>query len=953
MSLFDSSNAAYVQALYEEFAHNPESVPPEWREFFARGADAAIEEGLLVPEALTDGVVVVEGASAPVADVAQAAQAAETATKAAREAKADAEHYRRLFPVVARAAAYLQAFREHGHQLARVDPLGSEPPGHPQLDPSFFGTSTEELEEIPASVLLGGGGDETLGAALLRLQDTYCGSIGYEFEHLEDPDRVSWLWDQVETGTHTQPLEEEERRGILRRLTEVEGLEQFLHRAYLGQKRFSLEGTDMLVPMLDLAIEESATQGAREVVMGMAHRGRLNVLAHAVGVPYDEVMGEFEGGAPEGGVLFVPEPGTGDVKYHHGASGTREVPGVGEVTVRLAPNPSHLEFVNPVVVGMARALQYDGDGRDGRRDPSVVVPILIHGDAAFAAEGVVAETLNLARLTGYTIGGSIHLLVNNQIGFTTSPRDSRSTRYSSDLAKGYDIPVVHVNADDPEACLAAMRMAMAYRQKYRDDFVVDLIGYRRYGHNEGDEPAYTQPRLYEKIRSHPTARSLWAQRLVEAGHATQEWVDETVDGVAQQMRDAQEQARSAAQGQEDDPTIPALSEPDRTPPPTDVPIDVLRTINDASLRVPEGFTVHPKLQRQLARREELTPDFAMEWAQAEALALGSLLRDGIPVRLTGQDVERGTFSHRHMVLHDVETGEEVVPLAAAGEGRLEVYNSPLSETAALAFEYGYCVAADKDLVLWEAQFGDFVNVAQPILDQFISSGRAKWNQHVRLTLLLPHGYEGQGPEHSSARLERFLQLCAEDNMRVAYPTTPAQYFHLLRQQAHAPEERPLIVMTPKSLLRHPLATSAARELTEGGFRSVIDDPLPDDDRGDVKRLVLCSGKFYYDLKVSGERDDAQDTAILRLEQLYPFPSRDLETILAGYPALAEVIWAQEEPRNMGALSFIGPRLRAAVPRTVPLRYVARPERASPAEGKGSNHVSQQSRLVKDALGLGG
>jgi 2-oxoglutarate dehydrogenase E1 component len=945
MSLFDSPNAGYVQALYEEFARNPDSVPDEWRAFFAQGIQVAAEAGLLPPEGMVDG------APAPTPPRLADEKLAGEARDALRSAVADAEHVRALLPVVARAAAYLQAFREHGHQLARIDPLGGEPPGHPQLDPSFFGTSREELEEIPASVVLGGDGDESLGAALLRLEGAYCGSIGYEFEHLEDPDRVNWLWAQVESNAHREPLSEEEQRSLLRRLTEVEGLEQFLHKSYLGQKRFSIEGTDMLVPMLDLAIEGAAEQGATDIVMGMAHRGRLNVLAHTVCVPYEEVIGEFEGGAPEGGALFVPSPGTGDVKYHHGATGTHDVAGGGHVTVNLAPNPSHLEFVNPVVLGMARAHQYDGDGRDSGRDAASVVPILIHGDAAFAAEGVVAETLNLARLDGYTVGGTIHVLVNNQIGFTTTPSEGRSTRYSSDLAKGYDVPVVHVNADDPEACLSAMRLGMEYRRRFHDDFVIDLVGYRRHGHNEGDEPAYTQPRTYQRIKDHPTVRTLWATRLVERGVVTEEWVSQIRDAVEEKLREAQLRCRTPGE---------ALAQEEAAEPGADVPgsriatavdLETLTDLNGALGRVPDGFTVHPKLVRQRSQRDAFGPDTLVDWGHGEALALATVLREGVPVRISGQDTQRGTFSHRHMVLHDAETGEEYVPLAHVGDARLEAHNSPLSETAALGFEYGYCVAADRDLVLWEAQFGDFVNVAQPILDQFIASGRAKWNQHTRLTLLLPHGYEGQGPEHSSARLERFLQLCAEDNLRVVYPTSPSQYFHLLREQAHAPDEVPLVIMSPKSLLRHPQATSSVTELADGRFHQVIDDPGVETPQG-VTRLVLCSGKFYYGLQASDRRAEAASTAVVRLEQLYPFPADELGSLLEGYPALEEVFWAQEEPRNMGALSFVGPRLRAVVPRAVPLRYVARPERASPAEGKGADHLKQQARLVTEALGLG-
>jgi 2-oxoglutarate dehydrogenase E1 component len=600
---------------------------------------------------------------------------------------------------------------------------------------------------------------------------------------------------------------------------------------------------------------------------------------------------------------------------------------------------------------MTRSLQHGGEGRHHAHDTNAVIPILIHGDAAFAGEGVVAETLNLGRLDGYTVGGTIHIITNNQVGFTTDPSCARSTRYASDVAKGYDFPIIHVNADRPEACLAAVRLAMAYRAEYKDDVVIDLVGYRRHGHNEGDEPSYTQPVLYAKIAPHPTVRTLFAHELAAQGVVDEAAAKAMEDEVVATLRRAQDdlKAEAAEQGTHEE----RAREPQRGAAPavdTGVALDVLKEINRIALTWPEGFAIHPKLAKSLERRRErFEADTRLEWAHAETLAFGSLLREGFVIRLTGQDAQRGTFSQRHLVLHDPRTGARWTPLDHVGEGRFEIHNSPLSETAVLGFEYGYSVATGKDLVLWEAQFGDFVNVAQPIIDQFISSGREKWSQLANLGMLLPHGYEGQGPEHSSARIERFLQLCAEDNMRVVYPTTPAQYFHLLRRQAHARPERPLVALTPKSLLRLPAASSEARELAEGGFRPVLDDPSAAERRGEITRLILCSGKVFYDLHGHAARAEAGGVAIARLEELYPFPGEALEALVAGYPKLQEVVWVQEEPRNMGALTFVGPRLRAVVPRQVPLRYVARPERASTAEGKSADHVKEQDRIAREAL----
>ena len=967
---FTGPNAGYVEELFERYLADPESVSAEWRALFskeaARRSDSGREPGpraAPAPAAPSRPARPSQRLPRP-APSPSAPPPSRIAPAPAERRSATVRAMQGLLRLVARATALVQAFRDHGHQLARIDPLGSEPSGHPQLDPSFFGTSMEELEALPASTILGEGGDERVPDYLKRLEHAYCGSIGYQFEHLESPERVRWLWNEVESGTHARPLPPDEQIELLLRLAQVEGLEQFLHRVYPGQVRFSLEGNDMLVPMVDLVLEIAAARGCREVVMGMAHRGRLNVLAHSVGVGYDEILRQFEGMAPApDGILTLPEGGSGigDVKYHHGATRDYALRDGSTVRATLAPNPSHLEFVNPVVAGLARARQFAGPGQDDARDTAAVVPLLIHGDAAFAAEGVVAESLNLARLDGYTTGGVVHLIANNQIGFTTNPGEGRSTRYASDLAKGYDIPVLRVNADDPPACLTAMRLAMAYRAQFHDDVVVDLIGYRRHGHNEGDDPAYTQPRLYHRIKTHPTVFALWADALVKAGTMTAEEAAAARRDVTDHLREAlvaasaggvraegwEEAADASAAGAEATGDRAEAWEDETCA--TAVPFEALAGINTASTAVPDGFAINPKLRRQLARsRSDFSEASSLDWAHAEVLALGSLLREGVPIRFSGQDSQRGTFSHRHLVFHDAETGAEHTPLAAMDGARFEIHNSPLSETAVLGFEYGYSVGADADLVLWEAQFGDFVNVAQPIIDQFVVSGQAKWGQLSRLTLLLPHGCEGRGPEHSSARLERFLQMCAAGNMRVANPTTSAQYFHLLRHQAHTPE-RPLVVMTPKSLLRHKLARSTVSELTSGGFRPVLGEEVGDQARAAATRLILCSGKVCYDLLASEERANARDVVLARVEQLYPFPRPEIAELMRGLPRLREVIWAQEEPRNMGARSYVEPVLPELLPPGVTLRQVARPAWASPAEGKMSDHTKGQKRIIREAF----
>ncbi|MGE5802589.1 MAG: multifunctional oxoglutarate decarboxylase/oxoglutarate dehydrogenase thiamine pyrophosphate-binding subunit/dihydrolipoyllysine-residue succinyltransferase subunit [Gemmatimonadota bacterium] len=850
---------------------------------------------------------------------------------------------------VAAAYALVRAHRNFGHLAAHLDPLGGEPTGDPSLDPARLGLTPEIMARIPAEGLRIYVPGQTLAEALPHLRATYCGTIAYEVEHIGSHQERVWLRQVIESGEHRRPLSADGKKQLLARLTAVEALERFLHKAYLGQKRFSIEGLDMTVPMLDYTIELAGAHGTRKTTIGMAHRGRLNVLAHVVNVPYETILAEFEGGRreetaeSEGGTA-----GTGDVKYHHGAEGVYHTSTGKDVAVTLSPNPSHLEAVNPVVEGRARADQTDRHTPDGRHDYTLALPVLLHGDAAFAGQGVVAETFNLARLRGYTTGGTNHLILNNQIGFTTNPRDGRSTDYSSDLAKGFDAPIVHVNADDPEACLAAIRLAMMYREKFHGDVVIDLVGYRRYGHNEADEPAYTQPMMYERIKNTPTVRQKYAAQLADQGVIAAAQADADFDAAYQRLAEIQQKVKSG-QRTEDTQRITPRSAPE---PATAVTADVLVKLNTELLAVPEGFTMNPKLQKQLEkRRDALQSSEGIEWSHAESLALASLLTEGTPIRLTGQDTERGTFSQRHLVLHDGRTGQSYTPIQhlPGVQVPFELYNSPLSEYACLGFEYGYAVESPEALVLWEAQFGDFANGAEVVIDQFLIAGLAKWGETSRLTLLLPHGYEGQGPEHSSARLERFLALGAEGNIRVANCTTPAQYFHLLRRQALHQEIRPLVVMTPKSLLRLPAAASQLDDLVLGRFRAVLwdrDRTWPER----VTRLLLCSGKIYYDIVGSPLRSEMSNVKIGRIELLYPFPAAEIGEYARRYPNLKEVVWVQEEPRNMGARKFVLPKIREVLPPSVTLTDVSRPERSSPAEGYPAAHKAEQERIVSAAYG---
>ncbi len=932
-------NLAYLQELYEAYRSDPASVPQVLREAFERlGPPPSVAEP-----------------SPPSRDEA-------------------------YFRKMAAAAALARAVRAYGHRAAQLDPLGTPAPGDPALEPASYGLREADLANLPAEVMGGPVGASSANAleALRELRRIYQGTTGFEFEHLSDAQERSW-WEWVaETGQFRPPRDPIDELGLLDRLTEVGALERFLHRAFPGHIRFSLEGLGMLVPMLDEILGAAAEAGTRTVMLGMAHRGRLNVLAHILGKPYEQIIAEFMGIYQPPGVSHTGSSDlgwTGDVKYHLGArrafKGGREV----EMVIHLAPNPSHLEWVNPVVLGMARAASERRD-RPGppERSPQACLPILIHGDASFPGQGIVAETLNLFRLPGYSVGGTIHIIANNQIGFTTDPSMDRSTPYASDLARGFDIPVIHVNADDVEACIAVARMAHAYRERFSKDVVIDLIGYRRWGHNETDEPSFTQPVMYKRIAEHPTVRELWVRELSRRGliepeeaerrlHQAIERLHALRKKLAAQTAPAQPAIRAGLEAGRDEPAQPA--EPLLVE--TAVELETLSRLNEELTRTPEGFHLHPKLQRPFSRRRQAlsvgTADqgsATVDWSHAEALALASILADGTPVRLTGQDTARGTFSQRHLALHDFDTGATYIPLQALPSARasFEVWDSPLSEAAVLGFEYGYSVQAQDALVIWEAQYGDFVNVAQVIVDQFIVSGKSKWGQRSGLVLLLPHGYEGQGPEHSSARIERFLQMAAENNMIIANCTTAAQYFHLLRRQARLIAQGlacPLVVFTPKSLLRHPLAYSPVKDLTQGRFQHVLGDPYAESHPQSVRRIVLCSGKIYTDLastgRLAGGPQGDNRLAVIRIEQLYPFPGAELSAALAPYTQVEEILWVQEEPRNMGAWPYMAPRLRELIRDRLPIRYVGRPPMASPAEGTQEWHQIAQEQIVSAALDL--
>jgi 2-oxoglutarate dehydrogenase E1 component len=924
---FSGPNAGYLIELYESYLRDPDLVSGEMRQFL---------ETLDIREI---------GIKAP----ARAPEAADAG---------------RVLSLV----ALVQAIREKGHLCASFDPLGLREPETGPTEPQSYGLSDSDLGQMPASLIESRVSQDaaSAGEVVSRLRSIYCGSAGYEFAHIRSEEERRWLQEAVESGRLAARLGKESRRNVLERLTNVEVFEQFLHRSFPGQKWFSLEGCDVLVPVLDEIIWESAHDDElRVLTMGMAHRGRLNVLTHVLGKSYEDILAEFaEGHHAHGSNWDGSEPGSMlDVKYHMGAR--RKIPSekAGDLSLVLMSNPSHLEMVTPVAQGAARAYQEQNDfGGPPWPDEDAALPVVMHGDAAFTGQGIVAESLNMALLEGYRTGGTIHIVVNNQVGFTTEPHEFQSALYSTDVARGYDIPIVHVNADDVVACLSAARLAFAYRQQFHKDFLIDLVGYRRYGHNEGDEPSFTQPAMYRAIEQHPTARAIWARQLVSEGVVSEDDVEAMVHEVTTALRQAfitipksrlrelPEIIVRAGNG------IPVDEED------TAVAAETLERLNEELHRVPEGFALNSKLERPFQRRREaleaLKDDGRIDWAHAEALAFASILAEGTPVRLTGQDTERGTFSQRHAVLHDTNNGQRFVPLQAMSSARasFSVYDSPLSEAGALGYEYGYSAHAPDRLVLWEAQFGDFINNAQGIVDEFIVSAQTKWGQSAGLVLLLPHGYEGQGPDHSNAYLERFLQSCADDNIQVVYPTTAAQYFHLLRRQARllrtAPN--PLIVMTPKSLLRHPLASSTLAELAQGRFQQVIDDQGMRESAESVRRVILCTGKVFVDLVTSGEFARAEDVAVVRVEQLYPFPHDLLASVLKRYRSACEAMWLQEEPRNRGAWSYISPLIGDLLGPNVPLLYAGRPNLPSPAEGHMAQHRVQQEQIIQDALaGKGG
>ncbi|MBE3560714.1 MAG: 2-oxoglutarate dehydrogenase E1 component [Ktedonobacteraceae bacterium] len=942
LEAFYGPNAGYVLELYERYLQDPTAVDEATRATFATWSPAVLTQ-LQVPGRREW-------------ETTRAAPATRPAPQAAH---------------IVAAVALAHAIRERGHLGAHLDPLGGEPPGDPALRPETHGIREADLAQLPPDIIGGHAAEGASNAleAINALRAMYSGTISYEFDQVKSPDERDWLRDAVGLRLFHKIPGRAEARKLLKRLTQVEVFERYLHQSYPGQKRFSIEGTDVLVPMLDEIINGALDSETSEVVIGMAHRGRLNVLAHVLGKPYAVILAEFAHARHEEGVPLTDSFGygwTGDVKYHLGAE---HLLGEGvsvELKVVLSPNPSHLEFVDPVIDGMARASQETRSVRGiPVQDVDRTLPVIIHGDAAFPGEGVVAETLNLWHLHGYWVGGTIHIILNNQLGFTTEPKDSRSTHFASDLAKGFGLPIIHVNADDPYACLTAVRLAHAYRDQFHKDILVDLVGYRRWGHNEGDEPAFTQPQMYEIIRSHPTVREIYAQRLVQEGVLPGEEADAMVKEAFATLEQARREADSGTFAEEKEEEADERDGRDgqngypvedvRVPP---VTAEQLKAYNAELLRWPAGFTPNPKLTRILQRRATaLEQDGVIDWGHAETLAFATILVGGIPIRLTGQDSERGTFNHRHAVLHSQEHNEIYIPLQhlAEAQASFSVFNSPLTETAALGFEYGYSVKAPDALVLWEAQYGDFANVAQVIIDQFISSGHAKWRQDSGIVLLLPHGYEGQGPDHSSARLERYLQLSAQNNWQIANCSNAAQYFHLLRRQAYSLRQewlpRPLIIMTPKSLLRHPLAAAHLQDLVAGTFQPVIDDARAQKRADRIRRIVLCSGKIAIDMLGHKSRAQNEDVALVRVEMLYPFPEREIKRILASYPHAREVVWVQEEPRNMGAWNYMFPRLLRVLESDRQLDVVSRPDRASPATGFWDVYMVEQEQIIAQAYGL--
>jgi 2-oxoglutarate dehydrogenase E1 component len=955
MSFLFGANARFIADLYARYAQDPGSVDPSWQGFFRElGEDAreVMEDLNGASWGPKNGALfavdeIIEEKPATAAAVAEGVAAdGEITPEAVRAATIDS----------IRALMLIRAYRVRGHLEADLDPLGLKPiEPHPELDPLSYGFTEADFDRPIFINYVLGLETATLRQIVQAVRQTYCGKIGVEFMHIQDPAQKAWIQERIESIHNQTQFTDNGKRAILERLTAAETFERFLDKKYTGTKRFGLDGGESAVPALEQILKRGGQLGLEEVVIGMPHRGRLNVLANFMGKPYTAIFHEFQGGAAH------PEDigGSGDVKYHLGTSSDREFDG-NVVHLSLTANPSHLEAVNPVVVGKVRAKQV----QRGDATRTKVMSLLMHGDAAFAGQGLVAETLDLSELKGYRIGGTIHFIVNNQIGFTTNPIHSRSGPYCSEVAKMIQAPIFHVNGDDPEAVVHVARIAMEFRQTFNKDVVIDMFCYRRHGHNEGDEPAFTQPLMYRRIKDHPSTREIYARRLVESGVMTQEEADGMVSALSERLEADFAAAGSYKPNKADwlEGVWSGFGRPkgyDARRGNTSAELPALKAVGTALSRVPEGINVNRKIVRQLeAKQKMFETGEGIDWATAEALAFGTLLLDGHPVRLSGQDSNRGTFSQRHAALIDQENEERYVPLnhIADGQQKIEIIDSPLSEAAVLGFEYGFSLAEPRALVLWEGQFGDFANGAQVIIDQFIASGESKWLRMSGLVMLLPHGFEGQGPEHSSARLERYLQLCAEDNIQVVNCTTPANYFHVLRRQLHRDFRKPLIIMTPKSLLRHKRAVSKLSDFGPGStfHRVMYCDERPSDPK-DAKQVVLCTGKVYYDLVEEQEKRGIKDVHLLRLEQLYPFPTDAVLSELEPYKH-CHIVWCQEEPRNMGAWSFVADfieevALEIGAKYTRP-RYAGRPSAASPATGQASRHVAEQARLVDDALTVG-
>ena len=931
-----SANRDYIDGLYEQYKADPSCVDPEWAIFFAGfdyGFQSSDEDA--PPAASTTRTVSAVPAARPEKLVTE--DPGHTGPERRKRERTDKG-----------VVAVVRAYRHRGHYIAQLDPLGKNKDSHPLLELSEFGLSEEDLDKGVGFGTFRYRTDGSLRDLLDKLRLTYCGTLGLDTMSTADKEQETWLEERVEPNLGRLTFSPEERQRLLFLLIETEEFEQFLHTRFIGQKRFSVEGGDALLPLMDALVERGNALGVEEMVVGMAHRGRLNVLAHLMHKPYEVILSEFEGATRGDGA-----EDEGDVKYHQGYSYDFVTRGGGRMHLSLSPNPSHLELVNPIIEGIVLAKQDNLHDRQRNR----VVPIQVHGEAAFTGQGTVAETLNLSQLEGYWNGGTIHIIINNQLGYTARPEETRFTAYPTDIARQIQAPVFHVNADDPEQVIHAARLAIEFRQQFQRDVLIDLKCYRRYGHNEADDPSVTSPLMYQQIDDHPTVSRIYADELIADGVLTPDDVDEMRADVRATLERSQEKAKR-------------LKVKPRTntfggvwqgmtwaghdwASDTSVPMKTLQRISDVVTTSPEGFSAHRTVQRINKQRQEMiagTRD--VDWGCAEMLAFGSLLLEHVPVRLAGQDAQRGTFAHRHSVWHDVVTGESYSPLAHLGHGQGEfvVLNTMLSELAVLGYEYGIASADPRRLVMWEAQFGDFANGAQLIIDQYISSAEAKWHRMCGLVMLLPHGYEGMGPEHSSARLERFLQLCAKGNMQVAYPTTPSQIFHILRRQIHRNFRKPLIVMTPKSLLRHKLCVSPIAEFAKGSFREVIDDAsVPD--LGDVRRVILCTGKIYYDLYASREERGLSEVALVRVEQLYPFPEEGLREAIARYPQAEEYLWVQEEALNMGAWYFVQPLLDELLPPDADLRYVGRDEAASPAVGDARQHQSEQNEIVDQALDI--